>query len=93
MVVQVRQHQTQVWARFTGAYLPDIRKKIIVNMAPEVVLLWVKYSAPAQTHADRTQWMRGMKVGAPAAFFAQVVEVLEKVLKPVEMEMLRFELG
>lgn len=84
--------QPLMWAHFSDAEILELRRRIIANMDPQVMLLWVKYSAPALSNADRVRWMQGLQAEAPAAFFREVMAALVKVLSPLQLEMLQFEL-
>lgn len=93
MLEEEEETQVMLWAYFSDEELLDIQRRLVAKIAPELLFVWVKWSAPAQSHPERTAWIRGMKAGAPPAFFAQVMAVLEKVLAPVQLEMLQFELN
>lgn len=84
--------QAELWAHFTDEELEGLTRRIIAHIKPEVMLLWVKWSAPALPHTERSAWMRAMKAGAPAPFFAQVMATLKAALPPLDLEMLKGEL-
>lgn len=92
MLEEENDTQAQLWAHFTDEELDGMTGRIISKIQPDVMLLWVKWSAPALPHAERTAWVRAMKAGAPAPFFAQVMAALEGALPPLDLEMLMGEL-
>lgn len=92
MLEEEEETQAELWAYFTDEELADLTRRIISKIPPDVMLLWVKWSMPALPHTERTTWMRAMKAGAPAPFFAQVLATVEQVLPPLDLEMLLGEL-
>lgn len=93
MLEEEEEIQVKMWELFSDEELMDIQRRIAAKLPPEHTLTMIKWSAPAQTHPDRTAWMRGIQAGAPAPFFAQVLDVLRKSLTPLQMDMLMGELN
>lgn len=80
MLEEEGETQQHLWKYFSDAELLDLRKQIVGRMAPESLLLWYRYSAPAMPHAERLQWLMAVRAGAPPAFFNQIMDTLHQVL-------------
>ncbi len=92
MLEEEEETQVKIWEYFSDDELMDMHRRIAAKISPEHTLVMIKWSAPAQSHPDRTAWIRGIQAGAPAHVFEQVLDVLRKSLSPLQMEMLMGEL-
>jgi len=81
--------QPLLWKYFTDEELMGHRGQIMSKMPPEMLFKWFRFILPAQNQMERTATMTGIKQMAPAPFFAQVMELAEKVISPVELEKLQ----
>ena len=80
--------QPLLWQHFTDEELMAHRREIMTRNRPETLLTWFEFVLPAQSHAERVGLFSGFKKVAPAAFFAEAMGVIEKVLTPAEFQRL-----
>ncbi len=88
MAGEEKETQELIWQHFTDEEILEHRKEIIAGLKPEVLLLWIKYIVPAQSHPERTGFLKGMKANAPEEFFDQVMSVAKDNLYEEEFSML-----
>ena len=80
MAGEEKETQELIWQHFTDEEILEHRKEIIAGLKPEVLLLWIKYIVPSQSHPERIGFLKGMKVNAPVEFFDQVMSVVKENL-------------
>lgn len=81
--------QPQLWEHFSDDELAGMRNKIIGKLPPEVLLVMIRFIAPAQTPQERAGLMKGFKMAAPPPFFNAVMQVVEKALSAENFEKLQ----
>ncbi|HXD78028.1 MAG TPA: hypothetical protein VN616_09495 [Puia sp.] len=81
--------QPLLWQYFTDEELAGHRKEIMARNPPPTLLTWLRFVIPAQTHAERKNLLAGVKQMAPAAFFAEAMSVIEKVLSVPDFQRLQ----
>jgi hypothetical protein len=84
--------QALLWDNFVDEEIMALHFQIVSNIPPGKMLAWVQYLLPGLNHAERTQLLKGMQMGAPAEFFAQVMERAEAALPSEAFEALEEEL-
>lgn len=62
---------------FTDEELMQHRQAIMKRLAPDVLLLWLKYIIPAQRVDESIGMLSGLKANAPKAFFENVMDILK----------------
>lgn len=80
--------QFLLWQHFTDEELAAHRGEIMARNPPETLMIWFEFVIPAQSYAERVGLLTGFKRMAPAAFFAEGISVIEKVLPSSEFERL-----
>jgi len=85
--------QNLLWEYFSDEELMGITQQIVAHIPPGTMMLWFKYSIPALNHAERLNWLRGVKAGAPEPVFNQIIESLKPVLSVSEFIRLEQELS
>jgi hypothetical protein len=78
--------QLLLWQHFTDEELAAHRGEIMARNSPRTLLTWFEFVIPAQTRAERIGLLTGFKRMAPVDFFAEGMEVIQKVLPPSEFE-------
>jgi hypothetical protein len=78
--------QLLLWQHFTDEELAAHRGEIMSRNPPLTLLIWFEFVIPALTPAERVGLIGGFKKLAPAEFFAEGMEVIQKVLSPSEFE-------
>ena len=77
MAGEEKETQELIWQHFTDDEILEHRKEIIAGLKPDVLLLWVKYIVPSQSHPERVGFLNGMKANASTEFFEQVMSVIK----------------
>jgi hypothetical protein len=72
--------QALLWDNFVDEEIMALHFQIVSNIPPDKMLAWTQYILPSLNHAERIELLKGMQMGAPAAFFAQVMERAEAFL-------------
>jgi hypothetical protein len=72
--------QALLWDNFVDDEIMALHFQIVSNIPPDKMLAWTQYILPSLNHAERIELLKGMQMGAPAAFFAQVMERAEAFL-------------
>lgn len=85
--------QPLLWQYFTDEELAAHRGEIMARNPPQTLLTWFEFVIPAQSHAERVGLLTGFSKMAPAAFFAEAMEVIQKVLPPLEFHRLTEQLS
>jgi hypothetical protein len=85
--------QPLLWKYFTDEELIGHRGRIMSTMPPEMLLKWFRFILPAQNPMERAAMLTGVKQMAPPPFFAQIMELAQKVLSPQELEKLQLAIG
>lgn len=85
--------QPLLWQYFTDEELAAHRGEIMARNPPQTLLIWFEFVIPAQTHAERVGLLTGFKRMAPAAFFAEAMELIQKALLPSEFHRLEDDLS
>jgi len=80
--------QQLLWEHFSDEELAAHRAEIMQKLQPEVLLLWFKYIAPAQTRRERAGLFKGFKANAPGPLFKRTKEILAEVLTRQEYDAL-----
>lgn len=80
--------QPLLWQYFNDEELASFRGKIMAKNPPKTLLTWFRFVIPAQSHSERAGLLGGFKKMAPAAFFAQGMQVIREVLKEEEFQLL-----
>lgn len=62
---------------FSDDELTQHRQKIMKRLAPETLLLWLKYIIPAQRADESVGMLSGLKANAPTPFFERVMETVK----------------
>jgi hypothetical protein len=93
MLEEETETQNLLWEHFTDEDLMGITQQIVAHIPPGTMMLWFQYSIPALIHAERLNWLRGVKAGAPEPVFKQIVESLKPVLPVSEFVRLEQELS
>jgi hypothetical protein len=78
--------QILLWQYFTDEELAAHRVRIMARNPPRTLLTWFEFVIPAMTRAERVGLLAGFKRMAPADFFAEGMEVIQKVLALSEYE-------
>lgn len=65
-----------LWACYSDAELFELHGRILASLSLHETLLVARWMIPASTPAERAAIVGGMKAGAPAPVFAQVVDVI-----------------
>ncbi len=78
--------QPLLWQHFTDEELAAHRGEIMARNPPRTLLTWFEFVIPAQTRAERIGLLTGFKRMAPADFFAEGIEMIQKVLPRSEFE-------
>lgn len=76
--------QPLLWQYFTDEELASHRGKIMARIPPQTLLIWFKFVLPAQSHSERVGLLKGFKKMAPAPYFREGMQVVEKVLSEKE---------
>jgi hypothetical protein len=76
--------QLLLWQHFTDEELHAHRGEVMAGMPPSTLLIWFEFIIPAQTCTERIALLTGFKQMAPAAFFAEGMRVVQKVLPTSE---------
>lgn len=71
---------------FTDDELLQHRQEIMKRLAPDTLLLWLKYIIPAQRTDENITMLSVLKANAPEPYFERVMRTIEP-----EMERLRYE--
>ena len=85
--------QLLLWQHFTDEELAAHRGEIMARNQQRTLLTWFEFVIPAQTRAERVGLLTGFKRMAPADFFAEGMEVIQKVLPLSEFEQLEDAMG
>jgi hemerythrin HHE cation binding domain-containing protein len=85
--------QPLLWKYFTDEELIGHRGRIMSKMPPEMLLKWFRFILPAQNPIERAAMLTGIKQMAPPPFFAQVMELAQKIISPQELEKLQLAIG
>lgn len=80
--------QALLWDNFEDEEIMALHFQIVSNIPPDKMLAWTQYILPSLNHAERIELLKGIQMGAPAAFFAQVMERTEAVLSKEAFEAL-----
>ena len=80
--------QILLWQHFTDEELATHRGEIMSRNPPQTLFIWFEFVIPALSHVERVGLIGGFKKMAPAEFFAQGMEVIQKVLTQSEFEKL-----
>ena len=71
---------------FTDEELMQHRQAIMKRLAPDTLLLWLKYIIPAQRTDESLGMLSGLKANSPRPFFQRVMETIK-----AEMEQAGYE--
>jgi hypothetical protein len=88
MAEEEKDTQPLLWQYFTDEELLQHRKQIMANNPPQTLFTWFRFVMPAQSHIERVSLLKGFKLNAPPAFFAEGMQVIKQVLVPKAYEML-----
>jgi hypothetical protein len=80
--------QLLLWQHFTDEELAAHRGEIMSRNPPRTLFTWFEFVIPALTRAERVGLIGGFKRMAPADYFAEGMEVIQKALPPSEFESL-----
>jgi hypothetical protein len=80
--------QVLLWQHFTDEELASHRVEIMSRNPPQTLFTWFEFVIPAMSHAERVGLLTGFKRMAPADFFAEGMDVIQKALPPLEFELL-----
>lgn len=80
--------QILLWQHFTDEELAAHRVQIMSRNPPQTLLTWFEFVIPAMTRAERFGLLTGFKRMASADFFAEGMEVIQKVVAASEFEQL-----
>ncbi len=78
--------QILLWQHFTDEELAAHRVQIMAKNPPRTLLTWFEFVIPAMTRGERIGLLTGFKRMAPADFFAEGMEVIEKAVPPLEFQ-------
>lgn len=76
--------QDLLWENFTDEELLGIKMKIIQSIPLEMLLVWMKHFAVAQTRAENITLLNGMKAGMPPQVFSIVAGVVQSAVPATE---------
>lgn len=82
-----------LWASYSDAELLEIHASILASLPLEEMLLVARWMVPASTPAERAAIVGGMKAGAPAPVFAQVVDAFRPHLDDTAWDKLARAIG
>lgn len=82
-----------LWASYTDAELVDIHRSILASLPLEETLLVARWMIPASSPAERAAIVAGMKAGAPAPVFRQVVDAFRPHLDETAWDKLARAIG
>ena len=77
---------------FTDDELMQHRQAIMKKLAPDTLLLWLKYVIPAQRTDESLGMLSGLKANAPGPFFERVMETIQREMDQAKFEELRGQL-
>lgn len=80
MAGEEQETQQMLWQYFTDDELLGHRKQIVGSMAPNMLLLWIRFIAPALSTPERIGYIGAMKATAPLEKFQTIMEFLRMVL-------------
>jgi hypothetical protein len=80
--------QILLWQHFTDEELAAHRVQIMSRNPPRNLLTWFEFVIPAMTRVERVALLKGFQRMASAEFFAEGMDVIQKVLPPSEFERL-----
>ncbi len=80
--------QILLWQHFTDEELAAHRVQIMSRNPPRTLLTWFEFVIPAMTRAERVGLLTGFKRMASTDFFAEGMEVIQKVIAASEFEQL-----
>lgn len=66
---------------FSDDELMQHRQAIMKRISPEVLLLWLKYTIPAQRLDESVGMLSGLKTNAPPPFFERVLETIKSQME------------
>lgn len=84
MAGEEQETQQMLWQYFTDDELLGHRKQIIGGMAPDMLLLWIRFITPALSAPERTGYIGAIKATAPPEKFQTVMEFLRIFLADQE---------
>lgn len=74
---------------FSDDELIQHRQAIMKKLAPDTLLLWLKYVIPAQRTDENLGMLSGLKANAPTEFFRRVMDTLKTEMEPAKFEELK----
>jgi hypothetical protein len=84
--------QALLWDHFSDEEIMGLHFQIVSHIPPDKMLAWMQYIMPALNHAERSQLLKGMQMGAPAEFFELVMARTKSALSEEAFEALEEEL-
>ena len=84
MVQEESEHNAMLWAHYSDAELVDIHTKLVASITPQDMLTTMRWMLPFCSPAERAAMLLDMRVGAPQAAFAAVLDVARPHLDDAE---------
>lgn len=78
MAMEENKMNALIWEHFSDQELGGWHGRIVSSFKPEETLTWFKYIVPALNPFERKIILGGLKGGAPAAFFDQILGMLKE---------------
>lgn len=69
-----------LWKHYTDEELHAASQAIVASIPPDVLMLESKWMMRSMNNAEITEWMTGIKYGAPAEVFAAYLQMAEQEL-------------
>jgi len=85
--------QILLWKHFTDEELAEHRKRIMANLSPQSLLLWLKFILPALSHPERVEFLTGFKKSASFSLFQAGMDVIEQALNEREFKLVKLALA
>jgi hypothetical protein len=80
--------QPLLWQYFTDEELASHRTKIMSNLPPQTLLIWLRFIVPAQSHKERVGLLTGLKKMASVTFFNEALQVIKQTLSEKDFDRL-----
>lgn len=93
MQVEETRNQQLLWDGCTDAELMELHERIIAAHPPHKMMAIGRWMIPAMNHPERVMMLAGMRAGAPAEFFAEMLQMTQERLDAADWDRLCVALG
>ena len=76
MLVEETAHNAALWAHYSDAELQELEGRIRGSIAPDEMMVFLRWIVPSITAVERLQLFAGMRAGMPPPVFASAYAAL-----------------